>query len=359
MKQKEWQRPEPIHWIAWIAFYTIAIAINSRYTTLLAKKFDLTLSSRWDIWLVSIAPAVIIVTFLLILRCIWYQLWAIYQQSNQYVYQEKVLANQEYWSESLYIDDIIFECGQLRSESDLQNYWLLEDSDRKESNFDLTSKKIVAPNNHLYPSRMHAVAAALAMNLKNKLSDQSESYLWIWLGDKITWNIFRSEANTLSIHCPIYPDKYIKNNEINWIVDRGQEKKYEKIILLGMECQEDLELFLSFIFSSKGKRAQIFRPMSLPQFDNQKDYFISSLGDSVSGLHCEQSISECTSFISFVNNIKFEYSFFKNRLPNFYQQLSDTQLWVHILLGLYQLQVKSNAVVLKEENLLIPMAQLS
>lgn len=103
-------------------FFTLAITLNRKYADFINIWLGLEVSTHWQHWLISILPAVVVVTTLLLIRSICYQLWLIYQRNNEYVYHEKVLNNQKYWSEYMFLEEVIFRCGQLNYVSDFYDY---------------------------------------------------------------------------------------------------------------------------------------------------------------------------------------------------------------------------------------------
>jgi len=116
-RQTTWLPPRPVRWLAWLALYALAIGINKKYADSIITHFGLEITVHWQKWMISVMPAVVLVTLLLLVRCIWYQLWLIYQRNNQFVYNEKILNNQKYWSEYMVLEEVILHCGQLNHDS--------------------------------------------------------------------------------------------------------------------------------------------------------------------------------------------------------------------------------------------------
>jgi hypothetical protein len=365
-RQTAWPAPQPVRWLAWLALYALAISINKRYADSIIAQLGLEITVHWQKWLVSILPAVAVVTLLLLLRCIWYQIWFIYQRNNQFVYNEKVLNNQKYWSEFMVLEEVILRCGQLNQAADFYHYLSLNPEERKKSVFESMSMELPIQNSSfVYSDRLHVVLSQLVQTLSSRdfFSDQYTQYLWLWTADRESWLVFRELVIAEGGYCPVIPDYYVKFDDLNWVIDRFQEKLYQKILVLGFECQPEFELYLVMLFAGKGKLAKVQRAFDVRTWHLDQDYFFSAITDKVSGFQIKSRAQEIkqpeiTQLTETLIKRDYEIETYTQDIPEFFQKLQYTGEWMKLLLAVYQTH-KHSYVVLDQHNAkIIPVSQI-
>lgn len=365
-RQTTWLPPRPVRWLAWLALYALAIGINKKYADSIITHFGLEITVHWQKWMISVMPAVVLVTLLLLVRCIWYQLWLIYQRNNQFVYNEKILNNQKYWSEYMVLEEVILHCGQLNHASDFYTYLGLSPEERKKSVFESMSMEIpVQSNSSVYSDRLHIVLSQLVQILSSKeyFTEQYPQYLWLWAADRESWLVFRELVISEGGYCPAIPDYYVKFEDLNWIIDRFQEELYQKILLLGFECQPEFELYLAMIFARKGKIAKIQRAFDTQTWHMDQDYFFTAMTEKVSGFQIEShaqevtqpELKELTGDLTAKDYEILPYSIDK---PDFFQKLQYTSDWMQLLLAVYQAHKHSYVVLFNHKEKIIPVSQV-
>ena len=364
-RQTTWLAPRPVRWFTWLAVYTLAITLNRKYADFIIIWLGLEVSTHWQHWLISILPAVVVVTILLLIRCIWYQLWLIYQRNNEYVYHEKVLNNQKYWSEYMFLEEVIFRCGQLNHVSDFYDYLDQVVEDRKKSVFESMSMELTTLTNaSVYTDRLHFVLSQLVQTLSSRkfFTEQYSHYLWLWSADKESWLIFRELVIAEGGNCPVVPDYYVKFEDLNWVIDRCQEEIYHKILLLGFECQPEFELYLGMIFANKGKMAKIQRAFDMHKWRMDEDYFFAAISEQVSGFQVEnnklQSVTELKEMTDMLFNRDYEIQSYQLEQPEFLHKLQHTGDWMQLLLAIYQVNKHSYMVLFQYHDKIIPVSQV-
>ncbi|MCO6507130.1 MAG: hypothetical protein J6570_08530 [Snodgrassella sp.] len=365
-RQTSWVPPRPVRWFVWLTLYALAITINKKYADSIITQLGLEITTHWQKWLVSVLPAIAIVTLLLLLRCIWYQMWLIYQRNNQFIYNEKVMNNQKYWSEFMLLDEVILRCGQLNRATDFYNYLSLSSEERKESVFESMSMEIPTQNSSVvYTDRLHTVLSQLVQTLSSRevFTEQYVQYLWLWTADRESWLVFRELVIAEGGYCPVVPDFYVKFGDLNWVIDRFQEELYQKILLLGFECQPEFELYLAMIFAPKGKLAKVQRAFDKHTWHAEQEYFFTAITEKISGFQLESSTqeniqSEDTELTKALIEKDYEIKSYSLDHPEFFQKLQYTSDWMQLLLAIYQAHKQSYVVLFQHHEKIIPISQV-
>ncbi|WP_239324496.1 hypothetical protein [Snodgrassella gandavensis] len=365
-RQTTWLPPQPVRWLFWLALYILAITINKKYADSIIAQLGLEITVHWQKWCISVLPAVAVVTLLLLVRCIWYQIWLIYQRHNQFIYNEKVVNNQKYWSEFMLLEEVLLRCGQLNHAADFYDYLSLSSEERKESVFESMSMEMPTQNSSVVHSdRLHTVLSQLVQTLSSKevFTEQYVQHLWLWAADRESWLIFRELVIAEGGYCPVVPDYYVKFEDLNWVIDRFQEALYQKILLLGFECQPEFELYLAMIFARKGKLATIRRAFDTHTWDADQEYFFTAMTEKISGFQLESSPQESiqpedTELTEALIEKDYEIKPYKLDHPEFFQKLQYTSDWMQLLLAVYQAHKHSYVVLFQHNEKIIPVAQV-
>ncbi|MDF7675601.1 hypothetical protein PT286_02480 [Neisseriaceae bacterium ESL0693] len=327
----QWPAPARIRWSFWLGLYLLAIALNRHYAPKLAGLLQLEKLTPLQTGLLALLPALLLVTLMLLLRWCWYQGWLIYHRANQWVYEEKIRQNQRYWSESVQLQEVVFCCGQINDLKQLLDYRRQTDVagilDKSQRKMDL------ATYSEQPEHRLEGLLSRLAQELQQRklLAEDNQQSLWLWLGDAASWQLFRAQVNALGGMCPTAPDRYIKGLEINWLIDRAQESQYRRILLLGYECVDKLELLLLLIFAPEGRLARLGRAFSVEHWAEQQPDFMAMLPSGMVQLQlCSESF-KAHQFEQWGQHKNLTVTGVSLDMPNFAVDADRTGAWLWLL----------------------------
>ncbi len=280
MAKTTWAAPTKLSWGRWLAFYGVAIAANAAWVWRLQEDNRLPVTEALWVTLAGFVPALLLVSLALLLRYGWYQLWWVYQRSNEAVYEQKMAGHKQYWSESVGVAQVLFRCGTLADFEAFETYLSLTGPERQKAMFDTMSRHIPSlasdeqagyggPGRGHEGDRTLLLAAALAEQLgrSGAVPKALADALWVWAGRAADWPAFRGAYVALGHGCPQQPDLSADSapapTQWQWVVDRIQEAPQRTVVLLGFHGGADLECLYATVLSAKGDLARLHRAFAL------------------------------------------------------------------------------------------------
>ncbi|MBP6863536.1 MAG: hypothetical protein KBC57_14410 [Neisseriaceae bacterium] len=270
MVKIRWEVPKKISLRRWLGLYVAALALNAAVVWRGQAQGWLPWNDGLWLTLIACVPALLLVSVALLLRYGWYQLWWVYQTTNEAVYERQVRLRQAYWAESVGVAQLLCRCGTLADAPALAKHLAADEDTRAQSLFATMSQQI--PSLSLAASSIQAerstlVATELATQLaqSGQVSADLAQVFWVWVGEAVQWSLFREAYVALGKACPQAPDQWASEASLLWAVDRVQEAPGQQVLVLGYTCTPDFELLLALLLTANGQEATLYRAFTAAQ----------------------------------------------------------------------------------------------